>query len=437
MSKLAIEMPKRRGVDVQRPLLPTAAALHPYLALIDDRRWYSNRGRLVQILEQRLSDRFGCPAQAVLSFASGTVALEAAILGHAGWARPDRPLALLPSYTFVATAQAALRAGYTPYIVDVDPATWALDPGALAYHPALGQAGLILPVAAYGRCPDLAAWEVVQETTGVPVVVDAAAAFERFVEAPGRISARVPAVLSFHATKSFTTVEGGAVLLADQAALLRLAQIANFGMDDSRTCRMPGLNGKLSEYHAAVGLACLDEWPARAARYRAVAAAYAEAAANWPGRIVTLPEISSAYVLWEAPDGLAADRAAAALAAVGHVTRRWYGAGLHAQPFFADAQADPLPVTSDLSARHLGLPAAIDLTVEEIADVVAAASEGDSMRRSTVSRGCAGGSRRQDPQPVRLRPGRPPRPTPKAAHSRLRTRLRNNQVSPTPHETLE
>lgn len=354
-------------VPVQRPLLPSAEVLRPYIDEIDATRWYSNRGQLVCKLERRLSQMFGCDNAGVVSFASGSLALEAAILGAAGMARPEQPLALIPSYTFAATAHAVLRCGYRPYFVDVEPETWMLDPASVAGHPLIDQVGVVVPVAVYGRRPAMREWEAVRAETGVPVVIDAAAAFERFAEEPGLVSTTVPAALSFHATKCLTTAEGGAVLLNDPDALLRFAVISNFGMDDARQCLTYGLNGKLSEYHAAIGLACLDEWPQRADRYRAIAQAYRNGTGGLPGRVVTRPEISSAYVLYEARDPVRAAAALEALSGVGVQTRRWYSQGLHQQHFFSELDADPLPVTEDIAARHVGLPAAIDLTPSNIA----------------------------------------------------------------------
>lgn len=366
--------PRQRRIPVQRPLLPESATILPYLEAIDQERWYSNRGRLAWRLEEQLSESFGCQSHEVISFASGTIALEAAILAHAGQATLDRPLALLPAYTFVATAHAAIRCGYRLHFTDVDPQTWMLDPSAIAGHPQLSRAGLILPVAAYGRMPDMPGWERVQAATGVPVVIDAAASFDRFLAAPGSVSQHVPAALSFHATKSFTTAEGGAVLWNDAHALLRLAQISNFGMDGTRVCKLPGMNGKMSEYHAAVGLSCLDQWPARSAGHAAVAAAWSAATRHWPGHIVTTPEVSAAYVLFAARDAAVAEAVAKALDATGIDTRRWYGDALHRQPFLCGEAADPLPVTEDLAARHLGLPAAIDLIADEITTMANAIS---------------------------------------------------------------
>ena len=240
-------------VQVQRPLLPDARAIAAYLDRIDGSRWYSNRGPLLWALEERLYTHFGVDQHATVLLASGSAALEAAILAHAGAGGVDRPLALMPSYTFVATALSAMRCGYTPYFLDVDPDTWMLDPEAVAAHPMLDRAGVVLPVAAYGRCPDMEAWAAVQDRIGVKIVVDAAAAFEQFERNPGMIHLEVPAVLSLHATKTFSTAEGGAVLWRSFKGQERVGRISNFGMSDARRCETDGFNGKLSEYHAAVG----------------------------------------------------------------------------------------------------------------------------------------------------------------------------------------
>lgn len=367
----AVPLRQRTSLSrVQCPLLPAADKVMPYLEQVDTKRWYSNRGELVYKLEKRLSETFGQDRPSLISVASGTAALEAAILAAAGRATPERPLALIPSYTFVATALAAIRIGYRPHFVDIDRDTWAMDPAACLAHPLLDKVGLILPVAPFGRAPDMRAWEAVQDKSGIAVVVDAAASFEQYVAYPHLVSRHVPAVLSFHATKSFSTVEGGAVLWRDEQALLKLGAASYFGLTDSRLALCEGFNGKLSEYHAAVGHATLDEWPERDARYRAIAAAYGEAWRGGAGRILTTPTLSAAYVLHEAPSVAESTVLEQRLLAAGVGTRRWYGAGLHAQPFFTQFTHDPMPVTDDLAARHLGLPAAIDLSASEVATVV-------------------------------------------------------------------
>lgn len=364
---------------VQQPLLPTAAEIAPYLERIDASRWYSNRGPLLWELEERLSAHFGVTQHALVLLSSGTAALEAAILAHAGEGGADRPLALLPSYTFAATALAAIRCGYRPHFLDVDAARWMLDPEAVADHPLMAQAGLILPVAAYGRRPDMAAWEAVQARTGCPVVIDAAAAFEQIERDADLISSELPLVLSLHATKSFSTAEGGAVLWRSVEGLLRVGRITNFGMDDTRRCEDIGFNGKLSEYHAAVGLAQLDGWARRQARLADLAEIYrtgfaAAGGIEAAGRLRLPPELSGAYVLFEAATGAQANQICTALDDAGIAHRRWYGHGLHREPVHVRGTADPMPITEDLGRRHIGLPAAVDLdapAIARLAEVIA------------------------------------------------------------------
>jgi dTDP-4-amino-4,6-dideoxygalactose transaminase len=359
-------------LPVYRPLLPAADALLPYLREIDAARFYTNRGPLVWQLERRLSRLLGKPGYAVRLAASGTLALELAILAHAGRARPERPLALLPGFTFAATAQAAERCGYRPVFVDVDPRNWMIEPAALAAHPLRAQAGLVLAVAPYGMLPDTAALAALQAETGIPVVVDAAAAFESLLDAPGALTPALPLAISLHATKGFSTAEGGAVLWPNRAAQARVVQIANFGFRKSREAETVGLNGKLSEYHAAVGLAMLDGLTQRRNEQMAVTLRYVVLAGErrLPGRLHLPPRVSPAYALFEADDPATCRRAEAALHAQGIETRRWYGRGVHRQPYFSRPAAARLPATTDLCDRLLGLPMAPDLTEGDIARVI-------------------------------------------------------------------
>lgn len=350
------------------PLLPQAQDVLAYLDVPDQTRWYANRGQLVRTLETRLSSYLGADKDILLTTATGTAALEAAILATAGRAGPDRPLALMPSYTFAATALAAERCGYAPCFLDVDPATWSLDPEALADHPALARAGVLLVVAPYGRLPDMRALERLHARCGLPVIVDAAAGFEQLAACPEAISATVPLALSFHATKTFSTGEGGAVVWDSFEGRAAIAQATNFGFLNSRECRAPGFNGKMSEYHAAVGLAMLDIFDHRQAAYAEISHQYRDifAAHAVPGTLFVGPKISSAYALLLAESPAQADRFRRALEEARIGWRRWYEAGLHGMAHFRDCRADPLPVTEDLGARLLGLPMAPDLTTDEI-----------------------------------------------------------------------
>jgi dTDP-4-amino-4,6-dideoxygalactose transaminase len=361
-------------IPVLRPQLPRAQALLAYLERIDAQRVYANFGPLVLEFERRLVGHFRQPEGALVSASSGTAALVAAILAGAGRATAARPLALMPAYTFVATAVAAEQCGFQPALADVDALTWALDPDRLRDDPLLARAGVVIVVAPYGRAFDQAAWAAFARDTGVPVVIDAAAAFEALGEDPGRSFGPVPVVVSFHATKSFATGEGGAVVCTDIAFVERAGQALNYGFSGSRESRMPSTNGKMSEYHAAVGLAELDAWPHKQRRMHAVADQYRRqlAARGLAAGLVAAPEISSSYVLWHAADAAeaAAVRRAFDRNDIGY--RLWYGDGLARQPHFASAPSGSLDHTDAIAARLLGIPTAPDLGPDEVARVVAA-----------------------------------------------------------------
>ena len=369
-------------VPAFRPRLPCAERLLPYLRRIDAARLYSNRGPLVDELERRLARLTGAPPHGLRTAASGTLALTLAILAHAG--RGDaggaKPLALMPAFTFVATAQAAELCGWRPVFADVDPRRWTLDPAAVRAHPDFGRVGLILAAAPYGVLPDIAGLAALQAATGVPVVIDAAAGFDALLQVPGTVSDTVPMALSFHATKGFSTAEGGAVAWTSAPGQMRVMQIANFGFLGTRTARSAGLNAKMSEYHAAVGLAMLDEIDATRAAQARVAGTYARLARarGMADRLHLPPRISPAYALYEATEAAACTRAEAALRAAGIDSRRWYGQGVDREPWYATARPGALPVTRDLCDRLLGLPMAPDLDAASIARIVSVlATPGD------------------------------------------------------------
>lgn len=256
-------------IPVARPLLPTAAEILPWLHRIDAARVYSNWGPLNSLFEQRLSERFGAHAVTV---ASGTAGLVCSLLAVC----EERPhgLCLLPSWTFVATAHAAAAAGLVPCFLDPDEASWAITPegveqavdGLLSRRCApFRRVSAVLVVAPFGRPIDVGSWDDFSARTGIPVVIDAAAAVD------GLKVGRSPVVVSLHATKCLGIGEGGFVATRDGDLARRIKRAANFGFFGSRRAEVPAINGKLSEYHAAVGLAALQAWPEQRERFLAVA----------------------------------------------------------------------------------------------------------------------------------------------------------------------
>ena len=356
---------------VYRALLPRTESLIPYLERMDANRWYTNRGELVQLLEQRLGERLGTP---LITASNGTAAIEAAVLARAGRATAERPLAILPAYTFVATASAVEACGYRPYLVDVDAQTWALQASELVGHPALGRAGVVVPVAPYGRAIDQRGWQAFQARTKIPVVIDAAASFEALLAAPDQCTGSIPVTLSFQSTKAFSSGEGGAVVWSDEDGLKLVARALNFGFLYKRESTSAGFNGKMSEYHAAVGLAALDAWDSTSSANHAVASAYRAAAiaSGFAERLFVAPDTSSNYALLDAWSPSAATALVASLAQDGIESRLWYGSGLHREPYWAHVERDELPHTDRIAPSLVGLPIASDLSLEEIERIATA-----------------------------------------------------------------
>jgi len=366
----------RAIVPVFRAKLPPAAAILPYLEQLDATRHYTNRGVLVTTLESRLREILDLGESYLVTAASGTAALAAAIIATAGRATAAKPVAIIPGYTFVATALAAEACGYKIVFADVSPADWMADPETLRQHPALAAAGIVIAVAPYGVPLAQASWAAFVDATGIPVVIDAAASFEAIRRDPANLTGRIPVALSFQATKSFSTGEGGAVIWSDLGGLARVAQALNFGFLGTRECRSPGFNGKMSEYHAAVGLAGLDLLDTASAARLAVAAAYRAyaAAAGLADQLIAAPFIASNYALFAAATPAQAKRLRVALHQAGIDLRLWYGTGTHREPHFRGGP--PLPHTEDIAARLIGLPMFEDLTEPDIARVITALSLG-------------------------------------------------------------
>jgi dTDP-4-amino-4,6-dideoxygalactose transaminase len=362
--------------------LPVAERLLPYLRRIDESRIYTNWGPLATEFEQRLASHFGLGDSHVVSASSGTAALVGAILASAGRATPSRPLAIVPAMTFVATAIAAEQCGYQPYVVDVDADSWTLDIERLDRHRVLPQVGLVVMVAPFGRAVRQRACVAFRERTGIPVVIDGGGSFERVSAEPGATLGPVPTALSFHTTKSFAVGEGGCVVTTDVELSAGVLRALNFGFESSRNSIGPSTNGKLSEYHAAVGLAELDGWSAKRQALLRVADSYTRIFAAMPGnRPIVAPHVASCYALLQAETCATSQKLQKDFECAGVDTRLWYGTGLQDQHCYRDLPRDSIPVTENLAPRLIGLPVAPDLSDEAIERIASVPAELSSTNR--------------------------------------------------------
>ena len=354
-------------VPVLRPLLPTAEQIRPYLERIDAARFYTNFGPLVIELEERLAAHFNVARRQLGALANGTTALSAALLGVR--AKPGTRC-ILPAWTFVASAAAVWAANLTPYFVDCDPQTWTLDPQKLARRDDLADVGAVMVVSPFGAPIATQPWDEFTAQTGIPVVIDAAASFDAVASVPEAHPGNAPVMISLHATKAFGVGEGAIVLSSDQSVVHRIRQICNFGVYGSPEGQILGYNGKLSEYHAALGLAALDNWPNRRRELDALTQRYRSALA--PLGVENSPQYGQGWVssycnVRTRQNGLAiTDR----LAYMGVETRRWWRDGVHAQPAYRQFGRDAVPVTDDLGRHVFGLPFFHDMTDAEFSYVI-------------------------------------------------------------------
>jgi len=266
---------KNDPIYVTRPFLPPLEELLPYLEQIWANRQLTNGGPFHQQLEQALCEYLG--VEHISLFANGTLALVTALQAM----RITGEVITTP-YSFVATAHSLLWNGIRPVFVDIDPETLNLDPTKIeaAITP---QTTAILPVHVYGRPCDTKKIQAIADTYGLKVIYDAAHAFAVEDEGGSIMRHGDLSILSFHATKVFTTFEGGAIVSPDEKTKKRIDYLKNFGFADEVTVVAPGINGKMNEFQAAVGLAQLKHIDNALAEREAIDSRYRELLSNIQG----------------------------------------------------------------------------------------------------------------------------------------------------------
>jgi len=248
----------KEPVYVTRPYLPELSEFIPLLQEIWDNGILTNGGPFHQRFERALEEFLGVPH--VSLFCNGTIALVTALQAL----RITGEVITTP-YSFVATAHSLLWNGIKPVFVDVDPQTLNIDPSKIeaAISP---QTTAILPVHVYGNPCNVRDLQKVADNYNLKLIYDAAHAFGVRTLGQSLLNFGDLSVLSFHATKVFNTFEGGAIVCHDAKTKQRIERLKNFGFVDETTVVAPGINGKMNEFSAALGLmqlgrheaACLD-----------------------------------------------------------------------------------------------------------------------------------------------------------------------------------
>lgn len=393
---------------VLRPRLPTADNIVPYLKRIDAARWYTNGGPVLQEFEQTLADHFGVSSPCLVTSTNATLAISQALRSVA---LPTNGLCVMPSWTFVASAAAAVWAGLEPHFIDVSEDSWTIRPEDVLRLSLEQPIGAVLVVASFGAPLDLHEWDEFTRKSGIPVVVDAAGGFDAYRAQGGAWESEAPVVISLHATKVFGVGEGAAVIVKDQSLAQRIRGFGNFGFHAPRVAELPGTNAKMTEYTAAIGLAQFNEWPATRDTWRRLTDAFVEEVSGVEG-VRLAPQFGEGWVssfgMVQFDEGIQAEDVSVFLAREGIETRQWWGKGCHYMPAYDRYPRSLLPVTNKLGQHVLGLPFWLGLERDDIIAIVRVLEEAiafcqgaqepaRTMLGSTVSPKPAGGALKPAP----------------------------------------
>ena len=355
------------------PDMPSPQELLPWLERMHMAQHYSNFGPLVQELEKAFAQQFALESEQLTTVANATQGLELVLQALD---LPAGSRVLLPAFTFVATATAVVRAGHQPVLADVDAQTWMLTPEIARAACERGRIDAVLPVATFGMPHDMRVWQQFERDTGLPVVIDAAAAYgsQWLQGAEGTL------VFSLHTTKSLPAGEGGLVVSTRPDLAAKVRQLSNFGINLNSGADTPvgslaslGSNAKMSEYHAAIGLVSLQKWELHAKKRRALQVDFMQKMdqasdhrltwqAQGPGGSLMAPTLLCAQL----PDAQTRTALEQACQQARIMTRRWYQPLLpHMEVLQQRCLSLDTPNAVQLAQTLLGLPFFLGMTLEQ------------------------------------------------------------------------
>ena len=264
-----------KQITVTSPLLPSLDDFIPMLKDIWDRKWLTNNGHYHKELEKALAEYLG--VKYISLFTNGTLPLITALQAM----RISGEVITTP-YSFVATTHSIWWNGLKPVFVDIEEDSGNIDPekieAAITPHTTA-----IMPVHVYGTPCNMKRIQEIADVYGLKVIYDAAHAFGVKVNGESVLNAGDMSTLSFHATKVYNTIEGGALICHDEATKKRIDYLKNFGFAGETTVVATGINSKMDEIRAAYGLLNLQQVDRAIANRKATAEKYRAALKDVPG----------------------------------------------------------------------------------------------------------------------------------------------------------
>ncbi|MDR2409352.1 MAG: DegT/DnrJ/EryC1/StrS family aminotransferase [Bacteroidales bacterium] len=359
-------------ITVTLPLLPPLNEFIPYLEDIWNRKWVTNNGYYHQELEKALCEYLG--VKYISLFTNGTLPLITALQAL----RITGEVITTP-YSFVATAHSLWWNGIKPVFVDIDPVTCNINPDKIeaAITP---RTTAIMPVHVYGYPCDTEKIQAIADKYGLKVIYDAAHAFGVQVNGESILNAGDMSTLSFHATKTYNTIEGGALICKDEKTKQRIDYLKNFGFAGEITVIAPGINGKIDEVRAAFGLLELKHIDNAIDKRRRIAEQYRKKLENISGIKVMydIPNVRHNYSYFpvfinECEFGTGRDALYEKMKSVNIYGRRYF------YPLISDfstyrgldsANTDNLPVARNIADSVICLPIHHDLSDIDVKRVI-------------------------------------------------------------------
>ena len=360
------------AVKVTSPLLPPLKEFIPVLEDIWQRQWITNGGQYHRQLEQALAEYLKVPF--VSLFTNGTLPLLTALQ-----ALDIKGEVITTPYSFVATTHAIWWNGCTPVFVDVDPATGNIDHAKIeaAITP---RTTAIMPVHVYGTPCKTKEIQDIADRHGLKVIYDAAHAFGVEQDGESILKAGEISTISFHATKVFNTIEGGAMIMHSAEMKQRIDYLKNFGFEDDVTVVGPGINSKMDEVRSAFGLLNLRQVDAAIESRHRVATAYREALYDLEGITFwdDIPGVKHNYgyfpIFVDARKyGMTRDELYCKLQAQGIFGRRYFYPLISTFAPYRDlpsAAPENLPVATKIADEVICLPMHHALSEEDVQKVI-------------------------------------------------------------------
>lgn len=361
-----------KNIYVTQPSLPPLAEFIPYLEKIWDSHILTNNGQFHKQLERELCEYLG--VKHVSLFCNATIALITALQ-----ALEISGEVITTPFSFVATANSLMWNGITPVFADIDEHTFNMDPSKVEALITSETAG-IMPVHVYGNPCDVRELQRIADRYGLKLIYDAAHAFGVKLDGESILNHGDLSVISFHATKTFTTFEGGAIVCDDEQTKKKIDNLKNFGFTGETSVIASGINGKMNEFQAAFGLLYLKYIDAYILKRKEVTYLYRERLRGVEGlrMLHEMPGVMHNYsyfpvLIDQDAYGRSRDDVYDSLKKEGFYTRRYFYPLISQFPPYQGLESSDkgkLPVAEKIAQQVLCLPIYPDLKEDEIESVI-------------------------------------------------------------------